>query len=56
MKNKIYYSPKVTVILPVIDEKISLIKTIKIILKNNKKDIEKIFLILDKKKNKNRLY
>lgn len=52
MKNNIYSSPKITVILPVIDEKISLIKTIRIILKDNKRDIEKIFFILHKQKTK----
>ena len=52
MKKKLNYFPKITVILPVIDEKISLIKTIKILLKENKKYISKIYFILHKKKTK----
>ena len=43
---------KITIILPVIDEKKSLIKTINTLLKENSKDIAKIFLILHKKKTK----
>ncbi len=43
---------KITVILPVIDEKKSLVKTINILLKENSKNIKKIFLILHKKKTK----
>lgn len=43
-------SYKYTIILPVIDEVISLKKTIKIILGQNKKNIDRIKLILNKKK------
>lgn len=44
--------PKFTVILPVIDERLSLVETINILLKDNSKDISKILFILDKKKTK----
>ena len=46
------YLPKITAILPVIDEKVSLIKTIEILLKENKQDIVKIYFILHKEKTK----
>ena len=52
MKKKLNYLPKITVILTVIDERISLIKTVDILMKENKKDITKICFILHKKKTK----
>ena len=42
MKKKLNYLPKISVILPVIDERISLVKTIEILLKENKKYITKV--------------
>ena len=48
LKNKKFNH--VTILLPVIDEYNSLKKTIKIILKNNSKDIKKIIIILHKTK------
>ncbi len=50
-KNKNNFD-KLTVILPVIDEKNSLIKTVEIILKNNKEKIGQIFFVLHKSKTK----
>ena len=52
MKKKLNYLPKISVILPVIDERISLVKTIEILLKENKKYITKIYFVLHKKKTK----
>jgi hypothetical protein len=52
MKKKLNFLPKITVILPVIDERISLVKTIEILLKENKEYITKIYFILHKKKTK----
>jgi hypothetical protein len=50
MKNNLYSFKSITVLLPVINEEKCLIKTIEILLKNNKQNIKKIFFILDKKK------
>ena len=52
MKKILNYLPKISVILPVIDERISLVKTIDILLKENKKYIIKIYFVLHKKKTK----
>ena len=52
MKKKPDNNQKISVILPVIDERVSLIKTIDVLLKYNKKDIAKIYFILHKKKTK----
>ena len=52
MEKKLNYLPKISVILPVIDERISLVKTIEILLKENKKYITKIYFVLHKKKTK----
>lgn len=41
-----------SIILPVIDEKISIDKTVKILIRENKKNINKIYFILHKKKTK----
>ena len=40
-----------SILLPVLDENISLKKTIKILMNDNRKYIKNIFLIIDKKKN-----
>ena len=44
------YKYKVSVILPVINETFSLEKTIEIIIKNSKKDISEIIIIVSKNK------
>ena len=52
MLNNFYKFKDLSILLPVIDEKKSLIKTISIILKENPLYIKEIILILDKKKKK----
>lgn len=52
MLNNFYKFKDLSILLPVIDEKKSLIKTISIILKENPLYIKEIILILDKKKQK----
>ena len=54
MLNNFYKFKDLSILLPVIDEKKSLIKTISIILKENPLYIKEIILILDKKKTKKR--
>ena len=55
MLNNFYKFKDLSILLPVIDEKKSLIKTISIILKENPLYIKEIILILDKKKNKKKI-